>query len=133
MRAIEIAMKDGTNFYHPDNLTFGENLAWNSESEEVKCSIPVKLWYNEWKFYNYKKPNINGETGHFTQVVWKSSRRIGCGQAVSYGKVGGTYTVCNYDPPGNVLKEEKLNVLPINKKFAKKPNKNNKIDNKIIR
>ena len=44
--------------------------------------------------------------------VWKNSRRIGCGQAISKGRKGGTFTVCNYDPPGNWKGEELQNVSP---------------------
>lgn len=44
--------------------------------------------------------------------VWKESSRIGCGQAISKGPKGGTFTVCNYDPPGNYENEELDNVSP---------------------
>ncbi len=67
-RAIEIAVKDGTNFYHPDDLEYGENLAWNS-IEPVDCRVAIELWYDEWKIYNFAKPNITSRNGHFTQVV----------------------------------------------------------------
>ena len=42
----------------------------------------------------------------------KGSKRIGCGQAISKGSKGGTFTVCNYDPPGNWKGEELQNVSP---------------------
>ena len=69
-RAKEIAKKDGTNFEHPDDLEWGENLAWNS-IKNVDCEIPLKLWYEEWKNpgYNFKKPKIHPKNGHFTQMV----------------------------------------------------------------
>ena len=35
--------------------------------------------------------------GHFTQVVWKSSRELGVGVASNGGRV---LVVANYDPPG---------------------------------
>ncbi|XP_027202737.2 Golgi-associated plant pathogenesis-related protein 1-like [Dermatophagoides pteronyssinus] len=110
-RAIELAKKDGTNFYHHDNMDVGENLAWNSQ-EPIDCRIPLQLWYDEWKTYNFRRPNINPRNGHFSQMVWKSSKRIGCGQAISKGSKGGTFTVCNYDPPGNWKGEELQNVSP---------------------
>lgn len=110
-RAIELAKKDGTNFYHHDDMEVGENLAWNSQ-EPIDCRIPLQLWYDEWKIYNFQRPHITARNGHFAQMVWKSSRRIGCGQAISKGKSGGTYTVCNYDPPGNWKNEETANVSP---------------------
>ena len=37
--------------------------------------------------------------GHYTQIVWPSTRRVGCGVA----RCGEERVwVCNYDPPGNV-------------------------------
>lgn len=106
-----MAKKDGTNFYHHDHMDVGENLAWNSR-EPVDCRIPLQLWYDEWKTYNFQNPHINPRNGHFSQLVWKSSQRIGCGQAISKGRKGGTFTVCNYDPPGNYKGEEVQNVSP---------------------
>ena len=36
--------------------------------------------------------------GHYTQVVWRKSLRVGCGMATC----GATEVwVCNYDPAGN--------------------------------
>lgn len=42
------------------------------------------------------------QVGHYTQMVWRQSRRIGCGTA-SYKQRGFYWTilVCNYDPTGN--------------------------------
>lgn len=49
--------------------------------------------------WNYKDPHVTPETQQFAQIVWNTTERFGCGQAVSHGKKGGTYTVCFYDPP----------------------------------
>jgi hypothetical protein len=38
--------------------------------------------------------NSSWNTGHFTQVMWATTARIGCG----YNACG---TICNYSPPGN--------------------------------
>jgi len=49
--------------------------------------------------------------GHFTQVIWKSSQKIGVGRAITDN--GQTvYVVCNYLPAGNVTGRYKDNVLP---------------------
>jgi len=52
---------------------------------------------------------------HFTQVVWKSTTELGCAAALcdsifdpSFGPA--TYYVCLYNPVGNVVGEEALNV-----------------------
>jgi hypothetical protein len=42
------------------------------------------------------------ETGHFTQLVWKGSKKVGFGLASKDGK---DYVVAEYDPPGNYLGE----------------------------
>ena len=44
--------------------------------------------------------------GHYTQLVWATSTRIGCG-GVKYrdGKFNKFYLVCNYGPTGNWLGE----------------------------
>lgn len=54
----------------------------------------------------------NPITLFLTFQVWKESANIGCGQAISKGPKGGTFTVCNYDPPGNYENEEIDNVFP---------------------
>ncbi|KAI8067108.1 CAP domain-containing protein [Gongronella butleri] len=84
---------------------YGENLAmgygdWTSV---------VNAWYDEVKDYSYSNPGFSMATGHFTQVVWKGSTKIGCGFASCNGQK--MYS-CNYDPPGNYLGEFPQNVLP---------------------
>jgi hypothetical protein len=49
-------------------LEYGENLAWNS-IEPVDCRVAIELWYDEWKIYNFAKPNVTSQNGHFTQLV----------------------------------------------------------------
>lgn len=49
------------------------------------------------------------KTGHFTQVVWKGSKSVGCGIAQSSK---GTYTVCQYKPAGNFQGAFEKNVSP---------------------
>jgi hypothetical protein len=47
--------------------------------------------------------NSNG-CGHYTQVVWRNTQRVGCGYSTcaSQGFNFGVW-VCNYDPPGNFI------------------------------
>eukprot|EP00111_Clytia_hemisphaerica_P015714 TCONS_00046413-protein len=60
--------------------------------------------------YSFDKPSIAG-TGHFTQVVWKESTKLGCGAAkASRNGMEGYYVCCRYSPAGNMMGNEKENV-----------------------
>lgn len=47
--------------------------------------------------------NDGGDDGHFTQLIWKNTKKIGCGAFDCTGNTtaSGWYFVCNYDPIGN--------------------------------
>lgn len=91
-------------------MEYGENLAWHSR-ETTSCYDLIKMWYDEVNEYDFNKAKFDHETGHFTQLVWRSTKSVGCAKAISSGPRGGVYLVCNYDPPGNFLGEESENVL----------------------
>uniref|UniRef100_A0A8C5R9C6 SCP domain-containing protein n=1 Tax=Leptobrachium leishanense TaxID=445787 RepID=A0A8C5R9C6_9ANUR len=61
---------------------------------------PVDSWYSEIKNYNFGNPGFAGNTGHFTQVVWKDSKEVGVGVATD-GK-GLFFVVGQYNPAGNI-------------------------------
>ncbi|KAG9510160.1 Golgi-associated plant pathogenesis-related protein 1, partial [Fragariocoptes setiger] len=111
-RAKHIANSDGAEFRHPDNLAYGENLAWHSDADR-SCAALIKLWYDERDLYRFDRGQFDTTTGHFTQLVWKSTTRVGCAKAYSSGPRGGVYLVCNYDPPGNWVNEALENVFDI--------------------
>lgn len=91
---------------------YGENIYWTSGGMPSGKSV-VDAWYNEIQFYDYEKPGFSLKTGHFTQVIWKSSKEIGAGWARSPD--GGFFVVCNYDPPGNYKGKFPRNVEPLAK------------------
>ncbi|KAF9351735.1 hypothetical protein BGX26_010324 [Mortierella sp. AD094] len=101
----------------------GENLA--AGYKDFKTSIDA--WYNEVKMYNYNRPGFSGATGHFTQVVWKDTKTVGCAKKFCPGSNWYIY-ICEYDPPGNIVSNDngyfRKNVLPAKKASAKKNKKN---------
>lgn len=86
---------------------YGENLSLGYGIEGA-----VDAWYNEISSYNWANPGFSESTGHFTQVVWKSSTQVGCGTK-SCGGSWGDYVVCSYNPAGNFIGEFADNVEPL--------------------
>ncbi len=80
---------------------YGENLAAGHRT----IGDAIHAWYVENKYYSYEHPQFSVKTGHFTQLVWVSSNKLGCAFAICDGKNGtpGKYYVCEYSPPGNVI------------------------------
>ncbi|GAB4813161.1 hypothetical protein N2152v2_000207 [Parachlorella kessleri] len=76
----------------------GENLALGVDS----CATAVDMWYEERSGY---KGEFSPSSCHFSQLVWKGSRQVGCGCNAEQRLV-----VCNYLPPGNVKEEFDANV-----------------------
>lgn len=89
----------------------GENLAayytTGFMDTETLANRAVQDWYDEIAQYDYGNPGFSGETGHFTQVVWKTSTQLGCGAAqgtktINRVTYNAFYVVCHYGPAGNV-------------------------------
>lgn len=80
---------------------YGENIAAGFPS----TTTAIQAWYGEHKQYSYQHPGFAMATGHFTQIVWKSSTKLGCASAVCNGANGtpGTFLVCEYSPAGNII------------------------------
>ncbi|KAF9928218.1 hypothetical protein FBU30_002561 [Linnemannia zychae] len=86
---------------------YGENLA--AGYKNFKTGIDA--WYNEVSKYDFNNPGFSMSTGHFTQVVWKGTKSVGCAKKFCPNSNWYIY-ICNYDPPGNYQGEYKKNVLP---------------------
>ena len=87
---------------------FGENIAAGGNRVNVGS-----IWNNE-ECAAYKQPDPNQKynvAGHFTQNIWKNSRKIGCGLATRNDCPYGNYLVCQYNPPGNVTGQYTANLL----------------------
>ncbi|KAI3991462.1 hypothetical protein MKX01_000549 [Papaver californicum] len=83
---------------HSTGGPYGENLAMSSA--DLTAADAVKMWVDEISFYDYQLNSCQGgECLHYTQVVWKNSVRLGCASVTC--NTGGTFVICNYDPPGN--------------------------------
>ncbi|XP_011658861.1 basic form of pathogenesis-related protein 1 [Cucumis sativus] len=81
---------------------YGENIAWGMP--DLSGTAAVEMWVNEKEFYDYGSNTCAASRvcGHYTQVVWRNSVRIGCAKVICTNN-GGTFITCNYDPPGNFV------------------------------
>ena len=93
---------------HSGGGTYGENLAAGT-AEIMDPEHTAEMWYSEVEKYDFGKGGFSMETGHFTQLVWRDTTRLGCGVSACKGL---RIWVCNYDPPGNVQGEYRENVRP---------------------
>jgi pathogenesis-related protein 1 len=106
---------NGCGLMHSSN-GYGENLYWQRGSS-VTAGDVVASWHEEIECYTFG-PFMRGDAcnascvaamnssgcGHYTQVVWRNTRRLGCGMATCSN--GAEIWTCNYDPPGNYLGQE---------------------------
>ncbi|KAL4182112.1 hypothetical protein AMTRI_Chr12g274300 [Amborella trichopoda] len=97
--------RDDCALEHSDG-PYGENIFWGSGTGWTP-SDAVQAWVGEARWYN---PRSNAcaygqECGHYTQMVWRKSLRLGCAVVVCDGGRG-MFMTCNYDPPGNYFGEK---------------------------
>ncbi|XP_064469599.1 CRISP/Allergen/PR-1-like [Ornithodoros turicata] len=101
-RAIDKFPSVGQNICQMDTNGIGATNYWQW------C---IKNWFDEAKHFpaslRKKFEDTASPTGHFTQMVWATTWKVGCGFASfsTLGKTGHTtyLQTCNYGPSGNVL------------------------------
>ncbi|KAF8072876.1 PRY1 [Scenedesmus sp. PABB004] len=71
----------------------GENLAQNFPN----FGAAMRAWMAEEASYRWDG-QFSYATGHFTEIVWRGVRELGCGYAPRC-----SLYVCHYSPPGNVI------------------------------
>ncbi|KAF3692317.1 Cysteine-rich venom protein pseudecin [Channa argus] len=81
-----------------DGYELGENLFYSSAP--YPWSEVINAWHSEWIYFTYPNETADGRTsGHYTQIVWNSSYKIGCGVALCFNNV--YYYGCHYYRAGN--------------------------------
>jgi pathogenesis-related protein 1 len=93
----------------PPNNAYGENMYWAWSAPTAPNASPttaVQSWASEQTYYNYTTNTCAAgrQCYHYTQVVWSTTTRVGCGRAVWIAADGKHYVlwVCNYAPKGNI-------------------------------
>jgi hypothetical protein len=117
--ANTLAKNCGTIMHRMPNQ-YGENIAERGSTRlttQYSAAEAVADWVSEKACWSYG--TINGSEvcdqacatnlhsngcGHYTQVVWRNSTKVGCGYAQCQdGQFTDELWVCNYDPHGNII------------------------------
>jgi len=83
----------------------GQNIAYAGPPGHIKAAFIVESWAAEVQNFDYEKNaciNPSLKCYHYTQVVWRISKQVGCGTAHDAQR---DIWVCDYDPPGNLQGE----------------------------
>lgn len=92
---------------HSTGKGYGKNLSFRSDSRgpgAISTTSLLQGWVNEKNGYSVHAFQWPGDKAHahYTQLVWKTTTKIGCGTAVSGNSV---YLTCQYTPQGNIQGE----------------------------
>ncbi len=82
----------------------GENL-WAGTANAFSFQQMADGWIGEKQYYLHDRfPYVSRtgkwqDVGHYTQIIWRNTTRLGCGIATGNGR---DWLVCRYAPQGNV-------------------------------
>ncbi|XP_060633420.1 glioma pathogenesis-related protein 1-like [Anolis sagrei] len=90
---------------HPNFTVVGENI-WTGSLSLFNVTAALTNWYNEVKYYDYDTQHCSYVCGHYTQMVWATSYKIGCAvhfcpRVRGFSYPNAAHLICNYGPGGN--------------------------------
>lgn len=89
-------------FAHHPSPQYGENLFEISGASSTPSRV-VDAWASEATNYDYRTNTCRGRCGHYTQIIWRDTKTVGC--AVARGHTREVW-VCEYEPHGNITGEK---------------------------
>ena len=108
-----------SNWGYGENMHFATGSIADSDDCEnyenvIECIVKDGWYVEQESLYDYNNPEaeFNLVSLHFTQIVWKSTTEIGCGYRTDCGGDWPYVSVCQYNPPGNVIGDFADNVFP---------------------
>lgn len=113
-RASSRSEQEGLAAGHADlRAQTGENIFWGGGSAAQPGSKAVTKWYDEIAAYDFAAAQFSSAAGHFTQLVWKASTKVGIARVAGQGsKYFETYIVFVFEERGNMQGAFADNVLP---------------------
>ncbi|XP_034019505.1 GLIPR1-like protein 1 [Thalassophryne amazonica] len=99
---------------HPTFPSVGENIWAGYPVSMFNTTNAIDLWVDEKKHYDLNSNTCSDVCGHYTQVVWAQTYKVGCAvqlctsgiQGTSFFPNKGAIFVCNYAPAGNVNRRQ---------------------------
>ena len=99
-RWAERLMNDGI-FVHSSEISYGENLYQLSGHGPTSTPFQVvSAWAAESDFYDYETNTCRRKCGHYKQVVWRTTKQVGCAVTRDDNR---EIWVCEYAPYGNII------------------------------
>ncbi|OXB69038.1 hypothetical protein ASZ78_012866 [Callipepla squamata] len=91
---------------HPTFTSIGENI-WTGTATIFSVHVALTDWFNEVSNYDFNTRHCTDMCGHYTQVVWATSYKVGCAvhfcptihNLPRFNRVA--HFVCDYGPAGN--------------------------------
>ena len=101
--------------------SYMEYVSSTSSNEQAFTQLlpkAISAWYKTIDKYDFSKPQFSLESGHATQLLWKSTSQIGCGiqlckeqRSLLSDPNFFYFVVCSFYQPGNVKGTFELNVF----------------------
>jgi len=82
-----------------ENLWMGTRTAY-SYTEMIGSLIDERRLFRPGRFPSVSRTGNWSDVGHYTQIVWPASQRVGCATASNRAN---DYLVCRYLPAGNIV------------------------------
>nr|XP_020660050.1 glioma pathogenesis-related protein 1-like [Pogona vitticeps]XP_020660058.1 glioma pathogenesis-related protein 1-like [Pogona vitticeps]XP_020660066.1 glioma pathogenesis-related protein 1-like [Pogona vitticeps] len=90
---------------HSQFANVGENI-WAGSLTSFNVTLALTNWFDETSSYEYDTQKCDKICGHYTQMVWATSYRVGCAaqfcpKLQNYTGSDAVLFICDYGPAGN--------------------------------
>lgn len=82
-----------------ENLFMGTRGAY-SYADMIRLLVEERRYFRPGRFPNVSRTGDWSQVGHYTQIIWPTSQRVGCATASNRAN---DYLVCRYLPAGNIV------------------------------
>jgi hypothetical protein len=82
-----------------ENLWMGTRTVYSYETM-ISDLVEERRYYRPGRFPDVSRTGDWSDVGHYTQIIWPTSRHVGCAMA---SNASDDYLVCRYSPAGNVF------------------------------